>query len=333
MKSLASISLDLDNKWTYLKTHGDELWKTYPSYLGTAVPRILEFLSDRDLTISFFVVGRDAACEQHQDLFRAIADAGHEIGNHSFNHDPWLHLYSDQKLDEELARAEEHIERATGQRPIGFRGPGYSISQGMLRALAKRNYAYDATTFPNILNPLARAYFLAKSNLRGAERDQRKALFGSAKDALWPVKPYRWKLGERQLLEVPVTTMPLFKVPIHFSYLMYLSGYSSVLARWYFKTAMILCRATATQPSLLLHPLDFLGNDDDRDLAFFPGMNIASGRKLALLSEFLEILTDRFQAVSMREHVAAIDREGRLPVRKARFGYRDSSTVPANTQQ
>ena len=40
----------------------------------------------------------------------SIGEAGHEIGNHSFNHDPWLHLYSKEELIEELEKTEEAIE-------------------------------------------------------------------------------------------------------------------------------------------------------------------------------------------------------------------------------
>ena len=39
-RSLASLSLDLDNKWSYLKTHGDPGWDSFPSYLDVVVPRL-----------------------------------------------------------------------------------------------------------------------------------------------------------------------------------------------------------------------------------------------------------------------------------------------------
>src|SRR5687768_8793844 len=111
-KRVSSLSLDLDNKWSYMKTHGDPGWKEFPSYLDVAVPRILDFLAERKLKISFFIVGQDAALEKNKAPLRALADAGHEIGNHSFRHEPWLHLYSEKELDDELARAELHIEQA-----------------------------------------------------------------------------------------------------------------------------------------------------------------------------------------------------------------------------
>ena len=155
MKPIASLSLDLDKQWSYMKTHGNAGWESFPSYLDVAVPRRLAFLRERQLTITFFIVGQDAALEKNHEVLRTIADAGHEIGNHSFNHEPWLHLYSEAQLDQELARAEESIELATGARPLGFRGPGFSLSLTTLEVLAGRGYLYDATVFPNLLNPLA----------------------------------------------------------------------------------------------------------------------------------------------------------------------------------
>ena len=113
-KPLASLSLDLDNKWSYLKTHGDAGWESYPSYLDRVVPRVLDVLAARRLTITFFVVGQDAALEANRTALRSIADAGHEIGNHSFRHEPWLHLYCPQELADELDRAEEADRRGDG---------------------------------------------------------------------------------------------------------------------------------------------------------------------------------------------------------------------------
>lgn len=310
----ASLSLDLDNQWSYMKTHGDPAWREFPSYFDVAVPRILEFLKARNLTISFFIVGQDAALERNRAPLRALAEAGHEIGNHSFNHEPWLHLYSEAELDAELALAEEHIEAATGVRPVGFRGPGFSLSNTTLKVLAKRGYLYDATVFPNLLNPLARAYFFATSKLSKEEKEQRKALFGTWADALKPLKPYRWELDGRRLLEIPVTTMPLFKVPIHLSYILYLSKFARPLARLYFRFALAMCALTRTRPSILLHPLDFLGREDVKELAFFPGMDLPRDAKLALVGEALGLMAERYELLTMRGHAERLMQAGDLRV-------------------
>src|SRR5882724_4054143 len=83
-KPLASLSLDLDNEWSYLKTHGDAEWRRLPSYLDTVVPRVMKFLAAREnQRITFFVVGQDAALKKNEEAIASIAHAGHEIGNHS----------------------------------------------------------------------------------------------------------------------------------------------------------------------------------------------------------------------------------------------------------
>jgi hypothetical protein len=187
--------------------------------------------------------------------------------------------------------------------------------------LQKRGYDFDATAFPNVLNPLARAYFFATSNLSDEEKERRKALFGSFSDAFRPVKPYRWNLDGKYLLELPVTTMPIFKTPIHFSYLIYLASYSRFVARLYLRFAIAVCKLTRTEPSLLLHPLDFMGKEDDSDLAFFPAMSMPLGRKLKLMDEFFELLLRSFEPVTMGQHVKAIVAERDLRLYQPTFAH------------
>jgi len=299
---LASISLDLDNKWSYLKTHGDAGWESYPSYLPQLVPSILEILERTGLTITFFIVGQDAAREENQVPLRSLSAAGHEIANHSFHHEPWLHLYSQDQLVEEFERSEQAIQAATGCQTIGFRGPGFSYSPQVLHLLAARGYAYDASTFPTFLGPVARAYYFFSSSLNRAERDQRKELFGKFSAGFQRLRPYYWPALPGRLLEIPVTTMPWFKVPIHLSYIMYLACYSPFVAESYFHTAMRLCKLHGIEPSLLLHPLDFMGSDDDSQLSFFPGMSLTGAYKRDLAEKLLGWMSRQFQCVTMQTH-------------------------------
>ncbi len=306
MMRYASLSLDLDNQWSYMKTHGDDGWQDYPSYLDLAVPRILDFLAERSLTISFFIIGQDAVLPKNRDAIRSIAVAGHELGNHSFRHEPWLHLYSRAELERELRDAEDAIESLTGVRTRGFRGPGFSVTATTLEVLSNRGYDYDATVFPNLLNPLARAYLFSGSKLTGDEKKRRGALFGTWKDAARPVQPFKWRLQCGELLEIPVTTMPWLKLPLHLSYLVYLGKFSRLAARAYFRLALGACRLSGTNPSILLHPLDFLGREDCPSLAFFPGMGLSRARKLALVAEFFEMIMEDWEPVTMGEHARRV---------------------------
>jgi peptidoglycan-N-acetylglucosamine deacetylase len=299
---LASISLDLDNKWSYLKTHGDSEWESFPTYLPNVVPRILEILAKIELPITFFIVGQDAVRAENQSVLADLATAGHEIANHSFHHEPWLHLYSADQLEEEFQRSEQAIFECTGRKTLGFRGPGFSYSPSVLSTLKARGYQYDGSIFPTYLGPLARAFYFFRSSLSRKEKDQRKQLFGSFRNGFLPLKPFRWQSPAEGLVEIPVTTMPLFKVPIHFSYIMYLATFSTPLAIAYFKSAMEFCRLNRVEPSLLLHPLDFLGQDEEPKLAFLPGMSHSSKTKSELAERLLGWMKRRFECVNMAEH-------------------------------
>lgn len=317
MKPIASLSLDLDNQWSYMKTHGDAGWESFPSYLEVVIPRALGVLSELGLRITFFVVGQDAALEKNQAALHSIADAGHEIGNHSFHHEPWLHLYSEAQVEDELAKAEEAIERATGRHPRGFRGPGFSLSPTVLRVLLRRGYLYDCSTFPTFLGPLARAYYFFKSDLPREERQKRAQLFGGFKEGLRPIDPYLWDVSGGRLVEIPVTTLPVLRVPIHLSYVLYLGSFSLWLARTYFKTALAICQLLGTAPSILLHPLDFLSGEDTSALAFFPGMAVPRERKLSLVRACLGDLARRFDVRGTGEHAAALLARGGLKEARA----------------
>jgi len=301
-RPIASLSLDLDNRWSYLKTHGDPGWDAHPSYLHIVAPRVLSFLAQRGLRITVFVVGQDAVIEENQAAIRALADAGHEIGNHSFAHEPWLHLYKQDQIEAEIVKAEKAIVDVTGQRPVGFRGPGFSWSQSTLSVLAQRGYEYDASTLPTFIGPLARAYYFMTAKLSAAEKRQRAALFGRFSDGFRSNHPYLWRTQGGPILEIPVTTLPVCKAPMHFSYLLYLSTYSSAAADAYFRLAVMLCRASGTQPSLLLHPLDFLDSTEAPDLSFFPAMGTPAEVKMQRLGRWLDLLTSQFEVVTLREH-------------------------------
>jgi peptidoglycan-N-acetylglucosamine deacetylase len=310
---LCSISLDLDDLWSYMKIRGDEKWRERPSYLPTFLPIALDTLESLGLRITFFVVGFDATVESNAALLAQLVARGHEVGNHSFEHESWLHLYSRDQLTEEIEKAENAIAAATGQRPRGFRGPGYSWSETLLEVLASRNYLFDASTLPTYLGPLARAYYFATAGKGMAKTPERRTLFGTFRDGLRPAGAYEWALRDGQsLLEIPVTTIPGIKAPFHFSYLLFLARWSEKLAFGYLRTALAICRAAGVEPSFLLHPLDLMGGDEVSELAFFPGMDLPSHRKRELFAKALTILSEKHTPVTMSAHASAIRARARL---------------------
>ena len=312
-KPLLSLSLDMDNQWSYMKIHGEEGWEEYPSYLDIFVPHVLKVLDELNIKITFFIVGQDAAFERNHKYLKSIVDAGHDIANHSFKHETWLHLYTKEELKNEIDRAHDVITEVTGKAPTGFRGPGFSWSNTLLEVLSEKGYLYDASTLPTVIGPLARMYYFSTSNLSKEEREDRKEIFGKFSDGFRKLRPYYWKFGKgKKLLELPVTTMPIFRIPFHLSYLLYISNISIHLMNLYLNIAIFLCKLTRTEPSFLLHPLDLIGGDQVSSLAFFPGMNISSERKVFIFKKVMYRLEKHFTLVDMHEHVKAIMNRERI---------------------
>jgi peptidoglycan-N-acetylglucosamine deacetylase len=93
---------------------------TFDDGPSEATPQLLEILARHRAPATFFQIG--ANVRRLPEVAREVLAAGHEIGNHSDTH-PLFALKSPVFIHRELARAQETIERATGQRPRYFRAP------------------------------------------------------------------------------------------------------------------------------------------------------------------------------------------------------------------
>ena len=93
--------------------------------------RILEILARHGASATFFPCG--ANLERLPSVAKAAAEAGHEFGNHGYNH-PLCCFRSARFIEDDLARAQQIIFDHTGARPVWFRAP-YGVRWfGMRRA-------------------------------------------------------------------------------------------------------------------------------------------------------------------------------------------------------
>lgn len=102
------------------------------------LPFLLDTLAEYGLRVSFFLEAWNV--DYYPDAVRAIADAGHEIGNHSYRHESWFTLPEGQQIAT-FQLAHEKFE-SLGVRPVGFRPPG-GVSNAVTEALmVKYGYKY-----------------------------------------------------------------------------------------------------------------------------------------------------------------------------------------------
>ena len=84
-------------------------------------PRVLATLAKHEAKATFFLVARKA--EEHPDVVRAILDAGHAVGLHSYAHDRLFALRREGRVRADLVRGIAAREKLTGSRPTLFRPP------------------------------------------------------------------------------------------------------------------------------------------------------------------------------------------------------------------
>lgn len=88
----------------------------YPPYTD----QILDILKENQVPATFFVVGKNAA--KHPELVKRMADEGHQIGNHTYNHVDLLKM--DRKsIANEVDSTSRVIGEITGQLPGTVRPP------------------------------------------------------------------------------------------------------------------------------------------------------------------------------------------------------------------
>lgn len=100
-----------------------------------ATPRVLDILAEFDAPATFFVIGRFV--DEHPRLVRRIAEAGHQIGNHTYDHSR-LGLFGQRRYWEgQIERTQSAITNACGLRPTVFRPPMGFTSRPILRCAAE----------------------------------------------------------------------------------------------------------------------------------------------------------------------------------------------------
>jgi len=233
-------------------------------------------------------------------MFRTVQDKAR------FHADTVLRRIDKDQVAKELKQAHLAIEGATGQRPVGFRGPGYAHSAATLEVVKELGYDFDASILPSIIGPLARLYYFWSSGLNRKERHTRRGLFGSLGDGMLPLRPFEWLTPAGGLLEIPVTTIPLLRIPFHPSYILWISRRTRWIAANYMRNGLRMCRLCGVGPSVILHPLDFLGKGDVSGLSFFPGMDLPRQHKLEVVGLYLDEMQRRFDVVPLSEHARRI---------------------------
>ncbi|WP_037489498.1 XrtA system polysaccharide deacetylase [Sphingobium indicum] len=145
---------------------------------------VLDLFAQAGVTGTFFTLGWVA--ERYPALMRRIADAGHEIASHGYDH-ARVFTFTPEQFRADLRKSRAILEDASGQAVTGYRAPSFSIDPRTPWAhpiLAEEGYRYSSSVAPI-----------------------RHDHYG------WPDSPrFAWKpVPGSDLVELPVTTAKLGK--------------------------------------------------------------------------------------------------------------------------
>jgi hypothetical protein len=299
---LASVSVDLDEIPNYFKIHGlgQPSGAAVSLVYDVALARLCELAEAAGIPLTLFAIGYDVARREAREGLRAAAAAGHEIANHSLDHRYDLVRLGRDEIARQIGEATRVIEEATGQRPVGFRAPGYTITDEVFDVLAELGVSYDASVFPCPAYFAAKTAAIAAIALRGRKS---QSIVDTPKILLAPTSPYRvgrpyWKRGDG-MLEIPVQVTRGLRLPF-FGTSVTLAGPSR---------ARLLAKLCVGEPlvNLELHGIDVLDAADGLELLrpHRVDVRVAHRRKLdALFAVLGELKGAGYSFVTMREAAA-----------------------------
>lgn len=146
------------------------------------VLRILDMFEAADVKATFFTLGWVA--QRHGPLMRKIVEAGHELASHGYDH-ARVFTFDRKEFAEDIRKAREILEDASGAKVTGYRAPSFSIDQRTPWAymeLAEQGYAYSSSVAPVVHDH-----------------------YGWREAPRFAFKPLPWS----DLIEIPVTTAML----------------------------------------------------------------------------------------------------------------------------
>jgi peptidoglycan/xylan/chitin deacetylase (PgdA/CDA1 family) len=301
---LCAVSVDLDEIPNYFAIHGLSAPAGPEKSLvyDVAVDRLHSLAAELSIPLTLFAIGSDLTRPQAAAKLRAASDAGAEVANHSLDHRYDLVRLGRTEIRDQIEEGARAIERATGVRPLGFRSPGYTITDEVFDVLVELGVAYDSSVFPCPAYWAAKAGAIALVALRGRTS---RSIVDTPAVLMAPAHPYKvgrpyWRRGAG-LLELPVQVTRGARLPF----------IGTTVTMWGARFARRLARMCVGEPlvNLELHGIDVLDAEDGlQDLrAHQLDVRVPKERKLEALRAAIEELRGAgYTFVRLRDAAVAL---------------------------
>ncbi|BBF71047.1 MULTISPECIES: XrtA system polysaccharide deacetylase [Sphingomonadaceae] len=123
-------------------------WDSLTHRVETNSDAVLDLFAQAGVKATFFTLGWVA--ERYPALMRRIADAGHEVASHGYDH-ARVFTFTPEEFRADLRKSRAILEDASGQAVTGYRAPSFSIDPRTPWAhpiLAEEGYRYSSSVAP-----------------------------------------------------------------------------------------------------------------------------------------------------------------------------------------
>jgi peptidoglycan/xylan/chitin deacetylase (PgdA/CDA1 family) len=278
------LSVDLDDIDCYHQIHGLPAPKERGLALRLWLPRFLELFEAAESRATFFVIGKDLDADIQAEgsgslrLKDALA-AGHELGNHSYEHAYDMVDWDAEVIARDLARCDALL-RGLGAKVSGFRAPGYTHNRKLLMQVAALGYRYDSSRLPSPSYYLAKRGVMAVMKMRGQSSSSYR---GGARSFVGETYPHF--MSELGLWEVPMSVSRVARLPLIGTFL--LGGAPRGLGPMLFAEAL-----RRRDLVLELHAFDLADAEadgiDERIVAKHPELRVPLADRIKALKGLLE---------------------------------------------
>ncbi|MFU7528357.1 XrtA system polysaccharide deacetylase [Qipengyuania sp. ASV99] len=123
-------------------------WDGLRTRVESNIDRILDLFAEAGVQATFFTLGWVA--RRHPAMIRRIADAGHEVASHGYDH-ARVFNFDRKAFADDIRLARDILEDCSGRRVAGYRAPSFSIdprSSWAFTELAEQGYTYSSSVAP-----------------------------------------------------------------------------------------------------------------------------------------------------------------------------------------
>ncbi len=206
---------------------GFDMWSKQPSRVEQNTEQLLDLMRRHETKATCFILGWIA--EHYPALVETIYREGHEIATHGYSHQ-LVYEQNPQQFREDLKRSCDLLKSTPFGPPLGYRAPGFSITEDSLWAfsiMADLGLTYDSSVFP-----AARTH----GGLHNSSRS-----------------PYRIQVdGGRSLTEFPISTTKICGKPVAYCG----GGYLRLFPRKFICREIRKMNAKGIPVILYIHPRD-----------------------------------------------------------------------------